>query len=296
MLETGMVLNKRHTTMKNTKSHTASIVLALLLSLFLTSCEKGIYGKGDLLYYAPETTSFDAITLNITANVNITYAESNKLSLWAQENIMNNLEIFVSNRMLYIKFDERVNRLKPIEINILTPKMSSLKVNGACEVKLTSSFTTEHLDIHSNGNNHFYFLDSIFCDNMNYNVFGTSALDMKYINADDIFEMTIAGSSNSKINELHCNKIGINVSGSANSMLCGTCQVQKINNSGILNYAGLNFVSQHCDVTIYGEANLDLNVENELFLNIIGNAKVQYKGNPKVHKHSKKPFTLIDLD
>lgn len=280
--------------MKTTLKYITPLLLGFII--IFSGCEKGISGTGDSILYTTELSEYDAIDISLAADISIEYAGENEMSFWAQENIKENMEIFVSKRTLYIKFDEHVRRHTPISINILTPKLESINLNGACDVEVVSAFTSDNFDMHLRGLNQVRFRDSIYCNNMSLNVSGTSHLDAQYINVNENAKIHISGFSESKIKELYCEEFNYKVSGTAAPHIKGYCQHQSIKSSGTLNYTGIDFQSQSCSIDVSGTAELEVYVEDELSVDVSGTAKVKYKGQPAIHKQSNQNVSLVTYD
>jgi hypothetical protein len=101
----------------------------------------------------------------------------------------------------------------------------------------------------------------------------------------DQFRLWIYGESNVTINEVSLDKLTATMYGESSLLVkAGTIRDQKYTayGEGKINSLGIN--GRFSKLTAYGEADFKMNVSDEIKMVAFGEAKLEYKGNPKINK------------
>jgi hypothetical protein len=91
-------------------------ICLLIEAAILTSCK--VNGKGDVTSGTFELAPFTGIVNNISADVHITQAATQKVEVVAQQNIIDNMKLEVTDGTLNIGFKKDAYSFEPININI----------------------------------------------------------------------------------------------------------------------------------------------------------------------------------
>lgn len=275
----------------------AIVIIALISILTFTSCENKIKGEGESLVFTPIVSDFESIDLSLAADVTITYSDVASLTVEAQSNIYDNLEITVSKGILYIEEDKNVGSHIPVKLSLQMPTLKSIDISGACYVDVTSEYaSTLDMYLFVSGDNDISFLDSISCNSFNYNVSGSSSLNAVSIIASENFEVSTSGTDNTSISHLQCQLTKYNVSGYSDVRLKGSAVYQEISVSGSISYDALGLVTSNTSVNISGASNIKLNITDELYVKNSGTTTISYKGAPSITQDNAGELHLIPLE
>ena len=125
--------------------------LFLLIGLFHSSCQRPITGEGELIKESRNIKSFNNLILNIPAHVSIVVTDSNSLTLVAQENIVENIDIKRKNDRLIIQSDRILKSDKPIEILITCTSLKGIELNGSGNIVIINKYSTPKANFVING-------------------------------------------------------------------------------------------------------------------------------------------------
>lgn len=223
---------------------TKSIILAALVLLFFTSCEKSILcekGKGAEVTQTLELPPIEGLSLCIAANVNLTYGEEQSISVTGQQNIIDNLKLDVDNDVWIIDGKKCMNYKKDLVIDITLPTLKEVKISGAGDVRSTNHFPEQ--------------------GDLTLGISGAGDLDLSI----DALALT------SKI------------SGAGDIVLEGTATSADHKVSGSGDVAAFEFPTADVDVKISGAGNMKVNATETLDVVISGSGDVYYKGNPTMN-------------
>ena len=109
----------------------------LAAAIIIVSC---VRGKGDVVSKTFDVESFSGIANNIDADIHITQAPTQSVEIVAQQNIIKNISLEVTDGILKIKFKKNAGHYDPININISIPTLSSLSLNGSGNMNTTNTF------------------------------------------------------------------------------------------------------------------------------------------------------------
>ena len=221
--------------MKNT-----TFLLFALLALALPSCKK-ITGSGPIVTSERTATNYTQIYSSIGDKVIITQGSEYKLTVKAQQNIADELETYVENDVLHIKYkkDASISSHKPVEIFINLPQVTDLKLQGSGDIVVLNRLNADVLNLSISGSGNIIG-DELIANNLN---------------------AEIAGSGDIKVSNGSVDKGDLTISG-----------------SGSMELLGLKF--RECNVKISGSGNAKVNVDEKLDVNISGSGSVYYLGSP----------------
>ncbi len=250
--------------MKNLKVKTSLIIIALLAISF-TSCEDhrlfGIRGSGPIVSENIETSLIEGLNLEIPATVYLTKGEDQSIRIDAQENILDNIEIYVSNEVITIEFDKNVGMHEDIYIYITLEHLKQLTISGSGEIYSESEFTTDNKLIIS--------------------ISGSGNIDI--IDDAPEVELNISGSGDVKLGTF-TQELSSNISGSGDILLYGgSSGSSKFTTSGSGDVRAFDFETEHCSVNTAGSGSTKIHVSQTLDVKIAGSGDVYYKGQPSIN-------------
>ena len=248
--------------MKNLKIK-SPIVLIALIAIIVTSCENfsltGIKGSGSVVSENIDANLIEGLNLEIPATVYLTKSNDQSIRIDAQQNILDNIETYVTDDVLTIKFDENVANHKDIKIYISLANLKRLSITGSGDISSDDSFETEEkLDISISGS-------------------GDIEADAPEV------EINISGSGDIKL-VTNTQKLNSNISGSGDILLSGeSTGTANYQISGSGDISAFDFETVDCSVNTAGSGSAKVYVTNSLNVVIAGTGDVYYKGNPSLN-------------
>lgn len=121
--------------------------LAAVSVFFVVACNKA---KGPVVTQDISVANFEGIELNLRDNVYIKQGPTQRITIEAQENVAEALNKKVENGIWKIDFDKKPNLYKNMKINIITPDLKYIKLNGPGMV-ITQKLILDSLKISVNG-------------------------------------------------------------------------------------------------------------------------------------------------
>ncbi|MEI8271326.1 MAG: head GIN domain-containing protein [Paludibacter sp.] len=220
------------------------LALVLLFTIVFSSCISdlfGITGKGSIVTQVRPLTSFQSVSLNNAAKVDIVKGDSFKVEVSDYENLVKYLSVKVSNHVLQISTDPVYTLLtnSQAKVTITMPdSLTSVTLMGSGDINLNSAFK-------------------------------------------DFQSAIILGSGNIKANQsLNIAKLNASIAGSGNITASGYVSVLTgtISGSGNLLLSNLYASSATCNIS--GSGNMNLAVSNQLKASITGSGNIIYSGTP----------------
>ncbi|HEU4472352.1 MAG TPA: head GIN domain-containing protein [Flavisolibacter sp.] len=209
----------------------------------MTSCEK-VTGEGPVVSETRNIVNFSGVDFRVAGEVYVNQDPAYKVELNAQQNILNELETYVSNGRLVIRFKNgvKVRDYDPIRIMVSAPEINHLRLSGSGNITGTGILSSTRMDMDISGSG-------------NINVIG---LNTAFLDAN------ISGSGNIKVN-----------SGTA------TEENLKISGSGSIDL--VNVAANKATTRTSGSGEMRVNASQSLNVTISGSGSVYYKGTPAVN-------------
>jgi ribosomal protein L31 len=114
---------------------------------------------------------------------------------------------------------------------------------------------------------------------------GEETIVCKSLLKGDKFRLKIYGESDVYLNEVSLDEIQTTIYGESSLIIkAGSVKQQKYTAYGESKINSLGISSNTTKITVYGESDFQLNVSDEIKLTAFGEAVVNYKGNPTIHK------------
>jgi hypothetical protein len=237
-----------------TKRIALAMVGLLSLSVF-TACDDhymGIRGSGPTVEEHRTVQDYNEISLSIPARVYLQQGPTEEIRIIAQENVLENIETYVRNGNLKIKFDRNVRRHEPITIYLTTPEITSLSISGSGDVIGENTIETESLSVHISGSGEADL--EVITDELRTDISGSGKV--YYTGEAGEQNIHISGSGDVHAFDLLSNSAEVHVSGSGNSML---------------------WVTDHLDVRVSGSGDVEYKGNPHITSRISGSGKVRPK-------------------
>lgn len=238
--ELNFVLNIKNKTMK-TKLYLSFL---LITAIAFTSCRKDwfdvVRGSGPVVSEDRSVATYDEVDLSIPADIYISQGNNERITIEAQENILDVIETDVNNHKLKLRFSNGVSvrRFDPIKVYITTRDITEVSVSGAGNIYNDGPLVT------------------------------------------DVLNIRVSGSGNIELDDIDSPIVDTRISGSGKVYLSGFCDEQYLQVSGSGDIYGFDLESSDTEVEISGSGKAEVRVEHYLKARISGSGKVFYKGNP----------------
>ncbi|MEZ5082674.1 MAG: head GIN domain-containing protein [Bacteroidales bacterium] len=200
-----------------TKQNVILLIIPVLL-LFFASCSKDnrrIKGQGPIVQQSYELNPISGVALSIDAAVYITKGDSQQVMIEGQQNIINNIEKYVStDGIWHIGYHNPVKNHAGVVIRITTPNFDYATISGSGFVETKNQFNgSDHVYINISGSGSISMaVDANVVESI---ISGSGQVSL----SGSAFEhhLNISGSGNVRALDLETNKTYVHISGSGNS-------------------------------------------------------------------------------
>lgn len=223
-------------------------MLGLLSTFVLTmSCKKKIIGEGPTVTQNRTVSDFSSVSFNIPGILQVTQEPGYKLSIDAQQNILDLIQTSINGTDLNIYFDrdKRIGSHDKIILRVSAPLFHGLSLSGSGDIKSNSQLQTSSLRL---------------------NISGSGSIMLAGAEVSGTLESVISGSGNIQANTGSAGNGKFSISG-----------------SGGINMLGLTFKTAEAHIS--GSGNVKATVTDELDAHISGSGSVYYYGNPTISTH-----------
>lgn len=201
---------------------------------------KTVKGNGDIKKESREISNFTSLISQGSMNVEISYGNSNSLTIEGDENLLPYIETNVENGRLYIKSKKNINlkSKSPIIVHVSMTKIGSLQVSGSGNIYGNGSFSNDaKTDISVSGSGNLKLNFDTFKD-LDLSVSGSGNIELKGNTTNNI-TAHVSGSGNIDCSNIKTNDADIKISGSGNVKVYAQNSIDaKINGSGNVFYKG----------------------------------------------------------
>lgn len=227
------------------KNQLLTIVLVALCSYLMVSCKKKTTGEGPSVKQERTVSSFNRITSAVDAITYVTQEGSFKLSIEAQQNILDKIETPVLNERLIVRFKKgtRLGSHDPIVVRISAPAIKGLGVEGSGDLQTTN--------------------DIVCPDGLDLQLSGSGDLKVKGIDVGGELTASISGSGSITALSGWANNAKYSISGSGGIYMLPV-SVKKVR------------------AEISGSGNVKTRATETLDVSISGSGNVWYEGNPLI--------------
>jgi len=212
----------------------------LFLALFTSGCRKdhwpfNLHGEGPVVTETRVVSNFEGIRLKINADIHISKDSVQELSISAQQNIIDNIETYVTGNLLTIDFDRNVKHHLPIDVYIKIPMLNKIQIDGSGNVSTTGDFSESNVDLEINGSGNIN--GNFFASSISSQISGSGDISLTGTATNHYAQ--IDGSGNIYSFGLITDHTDIDISGSGNSEVFANQTLDvKISGSGDVYYKG----------------------------------------------------------
>ncbi len=191
----------------------------LIIAIFMSSCTSGIFctkGEGEKFTQERTVNNFNQIRLEIDANLHVKQSDTASITIVAQENILNEIEMTVQNGEIEISYDHCVTNHNGVDIYISTSDIDRITMNGSGEIIIEKRFETEELDLIINASGDINFSNISVSKQLNTQINGSGNVTLASQDTTQLHNIDIAGSGNIEAYELLTNETKVEITGSGN--------------------------------------------------------------------------------
>jgi len=245
------------------KRITKSLLAILFASILFTSCNDyyvWISGEGDVVSKTLSVSEFEELSNVGDIDVVVVQGDTQKIVAVGQENIINRIDLSVSNQKWDVCFMPGRYRNYSLTIYVTVPELNSVRITGSGDVVIDSTFTGGEISLQITGSGNIYVKDTIYAETVNLDIVGSGSIDL-IADAQSIIS---------------------NIVGSGNIYISGNTFSQRVKIVGSGNYNGYDLSSQTCNVYVSGSGDSYVFVDEVLGINILGSGDVSYIGHPSM--------------
>jgi len=244
-----------------------TVAILILIMISLTSCEDilklEVTGDGNIITDSSRWRN----TFNIKE---IELSENFQLEIYKSEKIGFHIETD-SNLIAYIKTDFIRNKL-----TIRRQSDHNLKPSKHIILRLFTNNLSQ-IEVWNRG---IVFCDTLESNNLTINIYGKSSFKGTYIISENLFLKTEDGANVEIKGEYTF--LDYNQKGSGESFLQGNVDILKMTQEGSGKIEALDLTATGANVTLRHSGLIYCNVSNYLSVDLKGNGRVYYKGNPEL--------------
>lgn len=205
-----------------------------------------IEGDGEKTRKSIYVDMFRYLEIDINANIELVQSDSLIVFLDGYKNIIDLLDIRVSNSKMTIKFKKSITHKSELNVKIYVPSIQNILMNGSGKFEIKTWNNEERLNLKNNGAADFIMSDVNHIKQLNIELNGVGSF--------------ISLGESDKINNVHC----------------------ILNGSGNINLE--NFNLSHVNLVLNGTGNIEIGETDLLHATLVGSGNISYKGVPKIHQ------------
>jgi len=185
--------------------------MAIIAIIALSSCDgiKCIPGTGEIVSAQVDVDLFEAIELNSSVDVDLSYGQNQKVEITGHRNHIDLLEKTVKGERWIIDFKENICS-KDLKVSITLPLLKAVEVNGSGDINGLTPFQADEMDLTIDGSGNISL--NISADELSIEIDGSGNVNLDGY-ADEL-SVSIDGSGDAKAMELEANTVIIDSDGS----------------------------------------------------------------------------------
>tara|TARA_B100001123_G_C15164079_1_gene968651 strand:+ start:514 stop:1209 length:696 start_codon:yes stop_codon:yes gene_type:complete len=185
------------------------ILVLFALSAFLTSCEMGVQGNGQVKTEKRSVAQFNRIDVEGHYDVYLKQGEAPALTIKADENLLELIETDVQGGELRIESSKPIGKARELALYITVRELEKIQTSGAVTLITDNEIRSSSLEIESSGACEANM--ELRCDELRIEVSGAG--DMKIRGVAENFEIESSGACEIDALELKTLRTRIEVSG-----------------------------------------------------------------------------------
>ncbi|MGB1206233.1 MAG: head GIN domain-containing protein [Chitinophagales bacterium] len=247
-----------------------------IISIAMVSCTKQIVGEGPIITQTLDIDDFSKLTLDSSFDVYIEQGSEQTVVAEGHENIINKLNVAVSNNTLTAELSEGSYTNIQLKLFITTPLLSEIKNDGSGDIEI-ASMNVDNLLIDLQGSGNVVINNEMgIAQQLQLESDGSGNIKIEALNTNDLVAK-LKGSGDVKIENGLVNELDLLVDGSGDAKLFG-------------------LETANCMVTSDGSGDTEINVTDNLDIQIMGSGDVSYMGNPTINITDDGSGDLIDAN
>lgn len=223
------------------KNQLLTVVLVVLCSYLMVSCKKKITGEGPSVKQERTVNNYNRITSAIEAITYVTQEGNFRLSIEAQQNILDRIETPVLDGKLIIRFKKgtRLGSHDPVIVRVSAPVIKGLGVEGSGDLQTTNDLLCpEGLHLYLSGSGDLKVNRADITGQLEARISGSGSITALNGWADNA-QFSISGSGGIYMLPVTVKKVKAEISGSGNVKTRATETLDvKISGSGNVWYEG----------------------------------------------------------
>lgn len=242
---------------RNSKLYYLSFGIMILL--FFSGCFDEIVclkGKGPILTEERSIKSFTKVFSQIDADIYITQSDTQQVIIEGQENVLDQIQTYVSDGILRIDYDQCIRDHDGVNIYLSMNQVNGLKMGGSGKIVAQNHIITDLMEFKISGSGYIQ-VDSLQVQNIDTHISGSGDVIIGSADIADYHLIQITGSGN------------------------------------VLSY---DIVVRAAEILISGSGNCELHVTSTLDVEIPGSGNVYYRGNPSVSQNITGSGTIQKTD
>lgn len=251
------------------KSLSFSLMAGILL--FATACSQGTRIVADKNYITKEVNVGDFHGINISGSADVIYTQANtqKVEIYASQNIVDLIQPSVENGVLVIKLKKNVwiQNSGKLEVRVSNPEINSLSINGSGDAYLTNGVKTQK--------------------DFTLYINGSGDINGKAISCQNL-DISINGSGDVGVEQITSQECAVSINGSGDVHLSGSTQTAEFNVSGSGDIDAGNLKAVNAKAVIQGSGDISCYATGKLIARKGGSGDISYRGTPQEIDYPKK--------
>ncbi len=251
-----------------------------------------VHGSGRVAEKAFDVEGFSGVALGNQGDLSIELGEAESLVVEAEDNVIPQLEVYVSDGVLHLGTRPGVSLYptRPIRFYLTVTELDTLRVSGSGNVE-GPVMEGEHVSVTVSGSGDVR-LDGLLAeDDVEVRVSGSGGVDVTgggtdWLNlAAEQASVRISGSGGVDLGDVQAERIEVQLSGSGDLDVDGgevAEQDVRISGSGV--YSARDLATAMTDVHVTGTGSATVRVSDRLKARVSGSGDVRYIGAPRIEQ------------
>ena len=246
----------------------ALLTLAIALMAGMQSCYIHfddafcMSGSGYVVTEEFELSNFSMVENQTVVDVEIVQGDEQKVVVEGDNNIIDQLQLYVHGNELSIDLREGCYKNFNITVYITVPYLEKVSVKSTGDVTIDDFEDLDYLTLKTSSTG---------------DIIGTGVLEVS-----DVLELKTSSTGNIKL-EAYTFDLVADITGTGDITLAGNCKNQNVEMSSTGKFKAYDFESENCTIRVSGTGYAKINVSEQLDARISGTGDIYYLGNPRIN-------------